>query len=158
MATDLVADPRRHRPDRAGLRKALLACGVLYPLAYLVANDVMAATTYDGYSRVDQAISELSGTRAPSRGLLTAMLPVFTVLTVGFGIGVWRAAERSRPLRAAGGLLIAQGLMFPVWRKLPLSGSRTCLDSLEFGRRPKMSPELARLPARRSGRRTGRHG
>jgi hypothetical protein len=31
---------------------------------------------HDGYSRIDQAISELSGTSAPTRLLLSAMLPI----------------------------------------------------------------------------------
>ena len=58
----------------------LLACGVAYFILYVLANDAVAATIYDGYSRVDQAISELSAKGAASRAFLVAMTPVFALL------------------------------------------------------------------------------
>ncbi len=109
-------------------RTALLACGLLYGLTYMLANDVIAATIYDGYSRLDQAISELSGTDAPSKAFLTAALPVFTLLVIGFGIGVWKAAEESRTLRVTGGILIAQGLVFPLWLLFPMTSREEMVD------------------------------
>jgi hypothetical protein len=105
----------------SSLQKILLACGAGYGVAYIVANDLIAATIFDGYSRIDQAISELSGTGAPSRGFLNAMLPLFTLLALGFGIGVWRAAGQSRALRVTGGILIAQAIMFPLWLLFPMT-------------------------------------
>jgi hypothetical protein len=101
--------------------KILLACGIAYGVLYIVANDVIAATIFDGYSRADQAISELSGTEAPSRPFLTAMLSIFTLVVIGFGIGVWKAAQHSRALRATGGILVAQGIMFPLWLLFPMT-------------------------------------
>jgi len=86
---------------RAALRKAMLACGLAYPLAYVVANDAVAARIYRGYSRTDQAISELSATKAPSREFLNAMLPIFVLLVIGFGLGVRQAAEENKPLRSS---------------------------------------------------------
>jgi len=103
------------------LQKVLLFCGIGYGVTYIVANDVIAARMFDGYSRLDQAISELSGTQALSRPFLTAMLPAFTLLVLGFGVGVWRAAGPSRALRATGTALIAHGLMFPVWLLFPMT-------------------------------------
>ena len=91
-------------------QKVLLACGVVYGLVYLVTNDVVAAMVYQGYSRMDQAISELSATSAPTRAFLVVMLPVGTALLVAFGIGVWITANGNRALRVTGGLLIQQGL------------------------------------------------
>jgi Protein of unknown function (DUF998) len=111
------------------IEKMLLLCGVGYGVAYIVANDVIAATLFEGYSRRDQAISELSATQAPSRAFLTAMLPAFTLLVLGFGVGVWRAAGPSRALRATGGALVAGGLMFPVWLLFPM----TSRDQLAAG-------------------------
>lgn len=101
--------------------KVLLAGGIAYGVLYVVANDVIAATIFDGYSRVDQAISELSGTQAPSRPFLTAMLPLFALVVIGFGIGVWKAAQQSRALRVTGGILVAQGLVFPLWLLFPMT-------------------------------------
>ena len=89
--------------------KALLGCGIAYPVTYVVANDVVAASRYPGYTRVDQAVSELSATGAPTRRFLVAMLPVFTAQTAAYGVGVWRAAEGRRALRGAGALLVAFG-------------------------------------------------
>lgn len=103
------------------LGKVLLACGVAYGIAYVVFNDAIGATIYDGYSRVDQAISELSSTDAPSKALLTAALPLFSVLVIGFGVGVRKAAAGSRALRVTGAALIAQGVVFPLWLLFPMS-------------------------------------
>lgn len=55
----------------------LLGCGVAYLVLYILANDAVAATVYDGYSRMDQAISELSAIGAESRAFLVAMTPLF---------------------------------------------------------------------------------
>ena len=99
----------------------LLACGVLYGLVYVVGNDVIAATIYPGYSRMDQAISELSATSAPTRAFLVALLPVGTVLMIAFGVGVWATANGNRLLRVTGGLLIAFGITGVAWLPFPMS-------------------------------------
>ena len=62
---------------RTTVLKGLLACGVIYSLLTAIVNDVVAAEIYEGYSRTSQAISELSATAAPTKALLTALLPVF---------------------------------------------------------------------------------
>ena len=109
--------------------KILLACGIAYGVLYVVANDVIAATIFDGYSRVDQAISELSGTQAPSRPFLTTMLPIFTLMVIGFGIGVWKAAQQSRALRVTGAILVAQGFMFPLWLLFPMTSREQMVEA-----------------------------
>ncbi|MBN9110817.1 MAG: DUF998 domain-containing protein [Pseudonocardia sp.] len=103
------------------IRRTLLACGICYGAAYILADDVVAAGMWEHYSRLDQAISELSGTGAPSAGFLTLMNPVFTALVVAFGAGVWSAAASSRALRATAVLLVLQGLLFPVWLLYPMT-------------------------------------
>lgn len=123
---------RRRESKWSAIRKALLACGLAYPVAYVVANDVVAARIYSGYSRADQAISELSATEAPSRKFLTTMLPVFTLLIVGFGFGVRKAGEWNKPLRLTGDLLIAHGLSFPAWSLFPM----TSREAMAKGRMP----------------------
>ena len=99
----------------------LLSCGIAYPVAYVVANDVIAAARYPGYSRITQAVSELSATGAPSRRFLVRMLPVFTGLTAAYGIGVWNAAGRRRALRATGLVLLASGATGMAWLPFPMS-------------------------------------
>jgi len=99
----------------------LLACGIGYGVAYIVANDVIAAAMWENYNPIDQAISELSGTGAPSKDFLMMMLPVFSLMVGGFGIGVWKAAGKTRSLRVTGGILLAQSVMFPLWLLFPMS-------------------------------------
>lgn len=111
----------RNRNTRTGLVRALLACGIGYPLLYAVANDVVAASRYDGYSRMSQAVSELSAKGAPTRKLLLATLPISTALLTAFGIGVSRSASGNRPLRVTGGLLAAGGVMQVAWLPFPMS-------------------------------------
>ena len=57
----------RCRISRTNLVRVLLACGVAYSLLYVVENDVIAATRYEGYSRMSQAISELSAKGGPDQ-------------------------------------------------------------------------------------------
>jgi hypothetical protein len=99
----------------------LLACGIAYPVTYVVANDLIAATRYPGYSRVDQVVSELSATGAPTRRFLVMMLPAFTGLTVAYGAGVWKAAGQRPALRATGLVLLASGATSIAWLPFPMS-------------------------------------
>src|SRR5262245_32706792 len=106
---------------RVTLLTVLLACGVVYPVLYVLASDGIAATLYHGYSRMDQAVSELSGTAAPTRWFLTAMLFVYTALMIAFGIGVRKAAGRTRALRVTGNLLVAWAIAGLLWLPFPMS-------------------------------------
>lgn len=107
------------------VQKLLLACGVAYSLVYVIANDVVAAGLYDGYSRVTQAVSELSGVGAPSRTFLGVVGPILNIVLIGFGIGVWQSARGRRALRWTGGLLAAQGLLAFAWIIGPMSSRET---------------------------------
>ena len=76
---------------------ALLACGIVAPVFYVVMNDVVAASLYPGDDRIARPVSEL--------------------LMIAFWIGVWRAARNNRSLRITTGLMLgfaALGLLaFP---------------------------------------------
>ena len=100
---------------------ALLGCGIAYPVGYVFANDVIAASRYPGYSRRNQAISELSAVGAPTRGFITGTLPVFTALAAAYGAGVWASAAGRRSLRAAGAVLLASGATSVAWLPFPMS-------------------------------------
>jgi hypothetical protein len=111
----------QRRISRANLIRPLLACGVAYSLLYVVESDVIAASRYEGYSRMSQAISELSAKGAPTRKFLTATLPLSAALMTAFGIGVSKSASDSRALRVTGSLLVAGGPMSVAWLPFPMS-------------------------------------
>ena len=127
MSTTLGRVPESTRRDtarttsRVTVLRILLACGVVYPVLYFIAADGIAATLNDGYSRMDQAVSELSGTAASTRWFLTAMVPVYAVLMIAFGIGVRRSAEGTRALRITGNILIAWAVAGLLWLPFPMS-------------------------------------
>lgn len=110
--------PTRARPGALGaairrrpaLLRALLICGVLSSPFYLVV-DLVSGMGYEGYSFVDQMVSELSAIGAPTRPLWLALGPVYQLLMVLFGVGVWVAAGQRRALRIAAGLIVAYGLV-----------------------------------------------
>ena len=127
------------RTTRISGRQALLACGIVYAVLYVIVNDVIAATLYDGYSRMSQAVSELSATGAPTLGFLTAVGPLFSLLLIGFGLGIWRSAHGKRSLRIAGVLVVAHGATSFLWLLGPMSqreviaaGGATSADTLHL--------------------------
>jgi len=56
------------------MRRALLACGGISAFVY-VAADAVAALSWEGYSYLDQTVSELFAIGAPTRFII---LPAFT--------------------------------------------------------------------------------
>jgi hypothetical protein len=103
------------------LERALLACGIAYGVLTVVLNDVIAASSTDGYDRIDAAVSELSARGAPARGFLVATTPVMVGLLVAFGVGVWRAAGDRRSLRITGALIMVHGVSLLLWLLAPMS-------------------------------------
>lgn len=108
MVTPLKERPSRQRilsPPSTGVRKGLLACGILAPVLY-VAADVLATVLYEGYSYTDQTISELFAIGAPTRPLSLVLAPAYALLVYAFGAGLWASAGGKRALR-----LVAAGLV-----------------------------------------------
>jgi hypothetical protein len=120
-------------------RTVLLACGILASLLY-VGSDILAAVRWEGYSYLDQSVSELRAIGAPTRPLLVPLLLIYALLEIAFGFGVWGAAGRQRALRIAGGLLIGLGALdasayfFPMHLRGELSGSplETLTDAMHI--------------------------
>jgi len=96
------------------VRKALLICGVLSSLFY-AGMDVIGGTRWQSYSWISQEFSRLSAIGAPSRPLHLVLSPIYTMLVVAFGLGVWWSAGRRRALRVVGGLLVVYALVSLVW-------------------------------------------
>jgi len=109
------------QPSVGRLTQVLLACGVLYVALYVILNDVVAASLYEGYDPLSQAVSELSATGSPARAFLTAVFPLWPVLMIAFGIGVRRASDGRRALRVTGVLLVAQGIIGLLWLAFPMT-------------------------------------
>ena len=106
-------DTLHHQSERIGnwarclmTGRVLLACGILAPMFYVVANDIIAAGLYPGYDRIARPVSELSATYAPSRPVLVPLGVVFELLMLAFWIGVWRAARTNRALRTTSALML----------------------------------------------------
>ena len=112
MIARSASTPNHPRPSHLGrrLQPILLACGILSPLLYAVA-DGLAGSGWEGYSFRDRAISELGAIGAPSRPLFSLLLLVVYLLLLAFGIGVRRSTAGRRAVRVVGGLLIALAVM-----------------------------------------------
>ena len=151
---------RGFRERHAGLATALLACGIVAPVFYIVMNDVVAASIYPGYDRIARPVSELSATYAPSRSVLVALGLVFELLMIAFWIGVWQAARQNRALHVTTALMLgfaALGLLafpFPMRATRSWAPTPSTPSSGARSRRCSCSPALG-LARRRSGRSGG---
>jgi len=100
-------------------RKILLACGIASSAIYL-AMDIFGSLAWEGYSYIDQTVSELAALDAPSRRVALALGTIYNVLLVPFAIGVARSAERRRDLRIVAAAVAAIGMggllvpLFPI--------------------------------------------
>jgi uncharacterized protein DUF998 len=96
------------------LRKFLLVCGTVSSLLY-AGQDVLAGTRWQGYSWISQEFSRLSAIGAPSRPVILTLNPLYSVLVLAFGLGVWWSAGRKRALRVVGGGLVLYALVSFMW-------------------------------------------
>ena len=92
------------------VQKFLLVCGILASLLY-VASDLVSAMSWEGYSYLDQSVSELRAIGAPTRPFLVPVLLVYALLETAFGWGVRNAAGQKRALSIAGVLLMVLGVV-----------------------------------------------
>src|SRR5438067_11093158 len=97
---------RKNLLVQSPLHKALLLCGILSSLHYLVMN-VVTVMLYEGYSPVSQTVSELSAVNAPTRILWVSLAIVYSLLVIAFGWGVWQSGMENHRLRIVGILFIA---------------------------------------------------
>lgn len=101
------------------VRKVLLICGILSSLLYLAVN-IVVPMQWPGYNCASQVVSELSAIGAPTRQLWLWLCTPYTPLVIAFALGVWKSAGQNRPLRIAGGLLIAYGALGFLWPFAPM--------------------------------------
>jgi hypothetical membrane protein len=110
--TTIRAEPAEPRATRGTairasetLWRVLLACGALSSIVY-VGTDILGGLRYPGYDFTSQVISELGAIGAPTSAFVAQLFTVSAVLTLAFGIGVFRQGRTSRTLRITGALLI----------------------------------------------------
>ncbi len=96
------------------LQKVLLACGVLSSLFY-VAIDVIDGLQWQHYSWISQEFSRLSAIGAPSRPIHLALSPIYSLLVIAFGLGVWATAGKRRALKVMGAGLILYAVNSIFW-------------------------------------------
>jgi hypothetical protein len=73
--------------------------------------NVFVPRLFDGYSLASQTVGELSAIGAPTRPRWVWLGTVYCLLFAAFGWGVWKSAGRNRPLRVAGALMVANGVV-----------------------------------------------
>jgi hypothetical protein len=102
------------------VRKALLTCGIISSVLWIGA-DIVASMMYEGYSYINQSISELSAIGSPTKLFLTMTGIMYEVLLFAFGYGVLKIGNRRRTLRFAGILLIAHAILALVSTFFPMN-------------------------------------
>lgn len=114
---------------RAGTRTLLLS-GVAAALLYVTA-DVLAGLLLQGYSFLDQHISETGAVGASTRTLVTVLLSIHGLLVGAFGVGVRRTFGDNRRLRWVGNLLLAVAvitLLGVIFAPMSVRGSAPSLN------------------------------
>jgi hypothetical protein len=104
-----TSDTRPRRPTSALVKKGLLGCGILSSAIY-VAMDILATLRYEGYSYVDQSVSELFAVDAPSRTVVVPLMLTYGVVQLAFAVGIWVSAREKRALRVIAGLIVVNEL------------------------------------------------
>ena len=99
---DVISRWWRSRAVKKGLVLAAIPAVVVY-----VITDVLSALLYDGYSFLNQAISELSAFGSPVRPLMVAAILTHSVLLLAFAIGLLRVARRRSALWWIGAIGVA---------------------------------------------------
>ncbi len=99
--------------------KVLLICGIVSSVLYVALN-IFVPMQWPAYNSASQTVSELSAVGAPTRSLWVWLCIPYTLLVIAFAWGVWKSAGQNRPLRIAGGLMIAYGALGVLWPFAPM--------------------------------------
>lgn len=86
------------QPRSNALQRALLLCGLLSSIVYVI-TDVIGALSYPDYDYAAQAISEMTAIGAPTANLLAPFYWTFSILFLAFAIGVWLFGRQGSCLR-----------------------------------------------------------
>jgi len=112
--------------DTLKMQRGLLICGILSSLWYIAIN-VFVPSRYEGYSNTTLTVSELSAIGAPTRILWVLIVLLYPLLLASFGWGILRYANKNRPLRILGCLIIAYCLFNLYWPPMHMRGTEPTL-------------------------------
>lgn len=101
------------------MKKQLLYCGIYSVLLYVGMN-IWIPQLYEGYSIIDQTVSELSAIGTPTRMLWVVWGVVYSVLAIAFAVGVLQSALGDRCIRLIGFFLLAYGIVSLFWPFAPM--------------------------------------
>jgi hypothetical membrane protein len=118
------------------VRNALIACGVISSL-YYVAINIIVPFYYPGYSLSSQTVSELSAIDAPSRSLWVSLCIIYSLLVIGFSLGIWLSSSENRRLRIVAILMMIYAVSGFFWppmhrREVLAAGGGTLTDTLHI--------------------------
>lgn len=115
--------------------RLLLVCGILSPLLY-AGTDILAGSTYPGYSFASQAVSELFAIGAPTSGLVVPLFSIGSLLLLAFALGVWRVGRERRAVKAMAVMFAASavnGLVLWICFPMHMRGAeRTFTDTMHL--------------------------
>lgn len=92
------------------LQIALLTCGILSSILYILA-DIIASAIWRDYHYTSQTVSELFAVDAPTRTLVVICFIVYAFLIYAFGIGIWLSTHGWRSLKVAAILIIGKEIL-----------------------------------------------
>jgi len=124
------------RHDTTIMRKALLTCGIVSSVWYVLIN-IIVPMQDEAYSMASMTVSELSAIGAPTRIVWVLLAILYLLLLIAFGWGVLKSAGENRYLRIAGNLIIVYCIMNFYWppmhqREVIAAGGGTVTDSLHI--------------------------
>lgn len=90
--------------------RPLLFCGLAAPILF-IAVDLVSGSSWRGYDFAARSINDLSAVGSPVRGAAAPLFALVNVLTIAFGVGLWRAAGGSAPVEVVAGVVIANGVL-----------------------------------------------
>lgn len=103
MQTATIIHGKKEIPSVTVL-KALLTCGILYPLLYIFA-DILGTLIYEGYDYTSQNISEILAIASPARPVVLPLFNLSDLLLLAFAVGVYESGGQRRVLKVAAILL-----------------------------------------------------
>ena len=101
------------------IRKFFLVGGIVSSIWYIAMNIIVPAN-WPAYTIASQTVSELSAVGAPTRILWVLLSIPYTLLSIGFGWGVWKSGSTNHRLRIVGGLLLAYSVLGIAWPFAPM--------------------------------------
>jgi hypothetical protein len=127
---------KSNKPINAKVLKALIICGILSSLLYVVTN-VVTAILYEGYSAASQTVSELSAIGAPTRQLWISLMIPYSLLVIAFGCAIWKSSVENKRLRIVGILLMIDAFIGFFWppmhqREVLAAGGKTLTDTMHI--------------------------